>query len=123
MALSCGGRSWSYRQLDEASNRLAHLLIDYGAVRGVCGVVVAALRRGDHRDPGVLKSGAAYLPIDPAHPVERIGFMLADAAPLAVITTTGLADRLDGHDVAVIDINDPRINTQTQHQTCRPGPR
>ncbi|SPX79651.1 non-ribosomal peptide synthase/amino acid adenylation enzyme [Mycobacterium xenopi] len=38
--------------------------------------------------------------------------MLADAAPLAVITTTGLADRLDGHDVAVIDINDPRINTQ-----------
>ncbi|EUA24421.1 AMP-binding enzyme family protein [Mycobacterium xenopi 3993] len=78
----------------------------------MCGVVVAALRRGDHRDPGVLKSGAAYLPIDPAHPVERIGFMLADAAPLAVITTTGLADRLDGHDVAVIDINDPRINTQ-----------
>ncbi|EUA24581.1 non-ribosomal peptide synthetase domain protein [Mycobacterium xenopi 3993] len=34
MALSCGGRSWSYRQLDEASNRLAHLLIDYGRVRG-----------------------------------------------------------------------------------------
>ncbi|MDA3642342.1 non-ribosomal peptide synthetase, partial [Mycobacterium xenopi] len=55
-----------------------------------------------------------------AHPVERIGFMLADAAPLAVITTTGLADRLDGHDVAVIDINDPRINTQPN--TNLPGP-
>ncbi|EUA11871.1 hypothetical protein I553_2792 [Mycobacterium xenopi 4042] len=41
------------------------MLIDYGRVRVVCGVVVAALRRGDHRDPGVLKSGAAYLPIDP----------------------------------------------------------
>ncbi|EUA43811.1 putative linear gramicidin synthetase subunit D [Mycobacterium xenopi 3993] len=34
VALSCGGRSWSYRQLDEASNRLAHLLIDYGAGAG-----------------------------------------------------------------------------------------
>ncbi|EID08717.1 linear gramicidin synthetase subunit D, partial [Mycobacterium xenopi RIVM700367] len=121
VALSCGGRSWSYRQLDEASNRLAHLLIDYGAGAGACvalflprcaEAIIAIL--------GVLKSGAAYLPIDPAHPVERIGFMLADAAPLAVITTTGLADRLDGHDVAVIDINDPRINTQPN--TNLPGP-
>ncbi|BBU20333.1 hypothetical protein MYXE_01220 [Mycobacterium xenopi] len=37
-----------------------------------------------------------------------------------MITTTGLADRLDGHDVAVIDINDPRINTQPN--TNLPGP-
>ena len=40
----------------------------------------------------VLKTGAAYLPIDPALPAARIGFMLADAAPIAAITTTGLAD-------------------------------
>ena len=40
----------------------------------------------------VLKTGAAYLPIDPAHPDARIGFMLDDAAPIAAVTTTGLAD-------------------------------
>ena len=40
----------------------------------------------------VLKTGAAYLPIDPALPAARIGFMLADAAPIAAITTAGLAD-------------------------------
>ena len=54
----------------------------------------------------VLKTGAAYLPIDPALPVARIGFMVADAAPIAAITTTGLADRLDGCDVVVIDVSD-----------------
>ena len=40
----------------------------------------------------VLKTGAAYLPIDPALPAARIGFMLDDAAPIAAITTAGLAD-------------------------------
>ena len=59
----------------------------------------------------VLKTGAAYLPIDPALPAARIGFMLADAAPIAAITTAGLADRLDGCDLPVIDVDDPRIET------------
>ena len=46
--------------------------------------------------------GPSYLPIDPALPAARIGFMLADAAPIAAITSTGLADRLDGCDLLVI---------------------
>jgi len=40
---------------------------------------------------GVLKAGAAYLPVDPAYPPERIAFMLADAAPVTVLTTAGIA--------------------------------
>src|SRR5262249_52723200 len=59
----------------------------------------------------VLKTGAAYLPIDPELPTARIGFMLADAAPIAAITTTGLAERLDGCDLLVVDVEDPRIQT------------
>ena len=47
----------------------------------------------------VLKTGAAYLPIDPAAPAARIGFMVADAAPIAAVSTAGLADRLDGCDL------------------------
>ena len=60
----------------------------------------------------VLKTGAAYLPIDPAVPADRIGFMLADAAPIAAVTTADLAAGLDGHGLLVIDVNDPAVDGQ-----------
>ena len=68
----------------------------------------------------VLKTGAAYLAIDPGLPAARIEFMLADAAPIAVITTAGLRSRLDGRDVAVIDIDDPAV--EAQPGTALPAP-
>ena len=68
----------------------------------------------------VLKTGAAYLPIDPALPAARIGFMIDDAAPIAAVTTAGLADRLDGCDLPVIDVDDPRIDSQPG--TALPAP-
>ena len=70
----------------------------------------------------VLKTGAAYLPIDPALPAARIGFMVADAAPIAAVTTAGLADRLDGCDLTVIDVEDPRIDTQPGTALPAPAP-
>ena len=69
IAVTFEGRSMTYRELDEAANRLAHLLADYGAGPGQCvalmfsrsaEAIVAIL--------AVLKTGAAYLPIDPALP-------------------------------------------------------
>src|SRR5262249_43183782 len=106
-------RSLTYRELDHAANRLAHLL----AVQGACpGQVVALLFprciEAIVAILAVLKTGAAYLPIDPAYPDTRIEFMLADATPIAAITTANLSSRLDGCDLAVIDIEDPRIDTQ-----------
>ncbi|KUI06069.1 non-ribosomal peptide synthetase [Mycobacterium sp. IS-3022] len=121
VALSCGERSWTYRELDEASNRLAHLLVGHGAGPGEC-VALLLPRSGEAIVSilAVLKSGAAYLPIDPVLPVARIGFMLADTAAIAAITTTELADRLDGQDLAVIDIDDPAVDNQPS--TALPGP-
>ena len=107
------GRSMTYRELDEAANRLAHLLAGQGAGPGQCvallfsrsaEAIVAML--------AVLKTGAAYLPIDPAMPTSRIKFMIADAAPIAAVTTAGLAGRLDRCDVLVVDVDDPRIDAQ-----------
>ena len=112
VALSCGERSWTYRELEEAANRLAHLLTGHGVGPGAC--VALLLERSAQAVVAmlaVLKTGAAYLAIDPTLPDARIGFMVADAAPMAAITTTDLADRLDGHDVLVIDINDPTVDS------------
>ena len=110
VALSFQGHSMTYRELEEAANRLAHLLAAHGAGPGECvallfersaAAIVAIV--------AVLKTGAAYLPIDPAHPRARVEFMVKDAEPIAAITTIGLADQLDGCELLVIDVEDPRI--------------
>ena len=112
VALVCGECSWTYRELDEAANRLAHLLVGQGVGPGQC--VALLLERSAEAIVAilaVLKTGAAYLPIDPVVPAARMQFMLADAAPVAAITTAGLAERLDGCDLLVIDVDDPRIDS------------
>ncbi|MGO9384239.1 MAG: amino acid adenylation domain-containing protein, partial [Mycobacterium sp.] len=106
------GRAMTYRELDEAANRLAHLLAAHGAGPGErVALLLSRSAEAIVAILAVLKTGAAYLPIDPAHPDARIGFMVGDAAPIAAITTTGLADRLDGCELLVIDVEDPRIQT------------
>ncbi|WP_155764305.1 AMP-binding protein, partial [Mycobacterium colombiense] len=109
-AVTFDGHSMTYRELDDASNRLAHRLAGLGAGPGEC--VALLLPRSAEAVVAimaVLKTGAAYLAIDPAHPAARMEFMVADAAPIAAITTAGLADRLDARQLPVIDVDDPRI--------------
>ncbi|WP_156442365.1 condensation domain-containing protein, partial [Mycobacterium sp. IS-1556] len=111
----CGGqRSWTYHELDEAANRLAHLLTAEGVGAGDCvALLVERSAEAVVAIVGVLKAGAAYVPIDPAHPEARIAFVLADAGPKVVISTADLAGRLDECGVVVIDVDDPRIGSQS----------
>ncbi|MGD9622988.1 amino acid adenylation domain-containing protein, partial [Mycolicibacterium sp.] len=111
VALCCGGRSWTYGELDRAADRLARVLAARGAGAGRCvAVLFGRSAEAIIAILAVLKTSAAYLPIDPGLPDARIGFMVADAAPIVAVTTTALAGRLDGHGVAVVDINDPDID-------------
>ncbi|WP_155942064.1 non-ribosomal peptide synthetase, partial [Mycobacteroides sp. CBMA 326] len=113
VALTFEGRSMSYRELDEAANRLAHFLAGKGVGPGQ--FVALLFSRSSEAIVAllaVLKSGAAYLPIDPALPSARIDFMLTDAAPVAAITTASLAHKLDGFRVPVVHVDDPAIRGQ-----------
>ncbi|MFE1774099.1 amino acid adenylation domain-containing protein [Streptomyces sp. NPDC059008] len=115
-------RSWTYRELDEASSRLAHLLARRGV--GAGDVVALLLPRSEHTLTAilaVLKLGAAYLPIDVNNPDERVAFVLDDAAPVAVVTTEALSDRLHGHGVAVVDVEDPALGDQPSQALPFPG--
>ncbi len=123
VAVTFNGRSMTYRELEEAANRLAHLLAGHGVGPGQC--VALLFSRSVEAIVAILaalKSGAAYLPIDPLMPAARIEFMLDDAAPLVAITTAGLAERLDGCDVVVVDVDDHRIGTQPSTPLPAPAP-
>jgi amino acid adenylation domain-containing protein len=91
VAVVGAGRRLSYGELEDASNRLAHHLqrlgVGEGMLVGICvdrgpEMVVALL--------GVLKAGAAYVPIDPTYPRERQAFMLTDAAVSVLVTQESL---------------------------------
>ena len=92
---AAGEPTLSYGELNARANRLAHHLAGLGAgaedLVGIalprsCGMVVALL--------ATLKAGAAYLPLDTDHPEARLAHMLADAAPVLVLTTRALRHRL-----------------------------
>ena len=79
VALICGEERLSYCELDQAANRLAHFLRRHGV--GPESVVAVATSRSTGMAVavlGVLKAGAAYLPLDPEYPYERLSFMLED---------------------------------------------
>ncbi|WP_103036223.1 amino acid adenylation domain-containing protein, partial [Mycobacterium avium] len=123
VALTANGRSVTYRRLEEHANQLAHQLIRYGAGPGRC--VAVLLERSAEAVAailGVLKAGAAYLPIDPSLPSARIEFMLTDAAPAAVLTSTEFHCRLQEYDQTVIDVDDPSIREQPVTAPPAPAP-
>ncbi|MGW3045608.1 alpha/beta fold hydrolase [Kitasatospora sp. NPDC001159] len=113
VALSCEGRELSYAELNAAANRLARLLVAHGA--GPERIVALALPRSTDLVVAVLavlKTGAAYVPVDPDSPVERTAFILADAAPALLLTERATAARLPKAAVPVLLLDDEAIADQ-----------
>ncbi|OAN37590.1 non-ribosomal peptide synthetase [Mycolicibacterium iranicum] len=105
VAVTFADRSLTYRELDAAATRVALTLAGHGVGPGQR-VVLLIPRSSDAivAMVAVTKTGATYVPIDPAVPATRRDYVLADAAPTAVITTADLADQLDGRQRVVLDI-------------------
>jgi len=96
IAVSAAGRTLSYGELERLANGLARVLREHGAAPGVLvglllerdlDLVVALL--------GILKSGAAYVPLEPGHPDERIAYTLSDCQARLVVTSEALRARLE----------------------------
>ncbi|WP_270171318.1 non-ribosomal peptide synthase/polyketide synthase [Paenibacillus sp. SYP-B4298] len=104
LAVACGAEHMTYRMLNERANALAHYLL----ARGVDSSSIVAIYLNRSLDLAVaqlavLKTGAAYMPIDPAYPSQRVSYMLQDAETHTVVTIEQLAEQLpqDGQAQAV----------------------
>ncbi|AKJ29077.1 non-ribosomal peptide synthetase [Caldimonas brevitalea] len=109
VALVASEERLTYAALNERANRLAHHLIGLGV--GPEDIVAVCLERSADLVVSllaILKTGAAYLPLDPHYPAARLGFMLADARPAATVTTAGLASQAPG-DGTRVHLDDPAL--------------
>ncbi|WP_189893822.1 amino acid adenylation domain-containing protein, partial [Streptomyces xantholiticus] len=107
IAVEHGDSSLSYAELDARANRLARLLVTRGV--GPERTVALAVARSTELIVAlwaVLKAGAAYLPVDPAYPADRIAHMLSDADPVLVLTDSATSSAIRA---AVPDADAPHL--------------
>ncbi|MDF0734256.1 amino acid adenylation domain-containing protein, partial [Pseudomonas entomophila] len=128
-AVQAGEARLSYRELNEQANQLAHRLIELGV--GADDRVALCVERGVGMMVGllgILKSGAGYVPLDPAYPSERLAWMLEDSAPSALVVseaTRGVVEDVGVQIVEIVDlddaawrsqpVHDPRVTVQPHH--------
>ena len=102
-ALWCNGQTMTYAQLEQAANRLARHLRSRGVGPGsLVSILLPRSMDVSVAMLAVLKSGAAYVPLDPDYPADRISYILSDCHVHSVLTTSALAGRLDDAAGAVL---------------------
>nr|WP_020699833.1 non-ribosomal peptide synthetase [Pseudomonas fuscovaginae] len=107
IAVAFQERRLSYAELNREANRLAHQLIELGI--GPDDRVAICVERGVEMMVGllgVLKAGAAYVPLDPAYPAERLAYMIQDSTPSALLTQRALQDRLPALELPLLLLDD-----------------
>jgi len=95
VALICNNQSLTYKELNHRANQMAHYLVARGVRAG--GFVAIYMDRSLDMLLAVLatlKSGAAYIPLDPIYPRDRLAFMLSDSSPAVILTRQKMREQL-----------------------------
>ncbi|WP_218154651.1 non-ribosomal peptide synthetase [Paenibacillus sp. UNC496MF] len=112
-AVKFGDHEWTYMELNRKSNQMARLLQDYGVSKGdIVGILLDRSMEMIAGMLGILKVGAAYLPIDPENPQERIVYTLKDSGARLLLTRESLSNVLNGLEVEMdrLFVDDPALN-------------
>ncbi|MEX5528336.1 syringomycin E biosynthesis non-ribosomal peptide synthetase SyrE, partial [Pseudomonas syringae] len=115
IAVAFQGQRLSYAELNRQANRLAHHLIGLGI--GPDDRVALCVERGVEMMVGllgVLKAGAAYVPLDPAYPAERLAYMIEDSTPSALLTQRHLQEYLPTLTLPLVLLDDDQRKTFTE---------
>ncbi|WP_198545857.1 non-ribosomal peptide synthetase [Actinacidiphila yeochonensis] len=113
--------TYTYRELDARATALARRLEALGTGPGDR-VGLCLGRRADLVTAllAVARSGAAFVPLDPAHPAERTAYVLRDADPVLVVTDTAAAPGLEGWEGAVLDVTREDLATVAETEAAAP---
>ncbi len=111
-------RSLTYADLNRNANQLAHYLRHLGlGPDRLVGIFMTRKPEMVVGVLGILKCGAAYLPLDPNHPEERLKYMLEDASPSIVLTQSNLKERLPTSVATVISVDTECGSLMAQRDT------
>ncbi|WP_026414931.1 non-ribosomal peptide synthetase [Actinomadura oligospora] len=123
VAVSFEGRSWTYAEVNAAANRLARHLVAQG-VRPEQNVALSLPRSAEMVIAvlAVLKAGAAYVPIDPDYPADRIAYMIEDSAPVLTLTSIDVEGDYSSENLEGVEISPdhPAYVIYTSGSTGRP---
>src|SRR6058998_2560120 len=122
VAVVFGGEETTYASLESRANRLARHLRRRGVGRG--SVVAMLLARSVDAYAallGILKTGAAYVPIDPEYPSDRVAYILEDCGVRALVTTAELAQRHASFGGVIVQVDADREILEAQSCERLPG--
>ncbi|MGK4584710.1 Pls/PosA family non-ribosomal peptide synthetase [Kitasatospora sp. HPMI-4] len=121
IAVACGSDRLTYVELDRRANRLARLLRQRGATEGrSVGILLERSLDTYVALLAVMKSGAAYVPLDPSFPADRVEFIARDAEMCGLLTTSAARERTQGLGCQVIELDLLEGELAEQSDT-RPG--
>ena len=110
IALVFKDKSLTYKELNEKANSLAHYIRSLGIKRNdIVGIMVNRSLEMIISMLAVLKSGAAYIPIDPDYPQDRIEYMLSNSTAKILLTTTKFMDSTNSYGIRKINLEDNNI--------------
>ncbi|MEL4012530.1 amino acid adenylation domain-containing protein, partial [Bacillus velezensis] len=112
-AVVCGHETLTYRELNERSNQIARLLLQKGVQpETIVGIMADRSPEMIAGMIGIIKAGAAYLPIDPDYPEERLQYLMKDSGTKLLLTQEHLIEKIpftDTMGISVIALDDERI--------------
>jgi len=115
----------SYGELNEKANQTGRYLREKGVKpEDIVAIMAEPSPEMIEGTMGILKSGAAYMPLDPAYPDKRIKYMLQDSGCSIIFTHKHFFDRLKGFSGEIIDLADEKLSTGSKEnleRTAKPG--